>query len=187
MRRGAVVGVAVVVVAAGLLGLARPRSPTPDSVAGPRVVTLDDALDFPGATGWRAGMCAEPSCASMWTHDSGVTVQVLVVPVPDPTQISALAGRLQAKVVQEGGRADRIDEAGGVVRMLRPAPIDGGDGVAISYVIPSPDGRALHIVATSAPLAGQVTVDERVRDLLAFAAWVRADPGGAEANGAASR
>lgn len=181
MRIAAVVGVVIVVVAAGVLVRTLPETSaaeiSPTAVpTGARVVSLDDVLGFPGATGWRPGSCEEPSCASVWTHDSGLRVQVLVVPVPDPRKLPELAGRLQSGVVAEGGRADRIDQAGGVVRMLRPAVVDGVDSVVISYVIPAPDARALHIVTASAPLADQVATDERVRDLLAFSAWVRAAP-----------
>lgn len=180
MRGGAVVGIVVVVVAAGLLVRSLPSLPATDAVpAGARVVSLDDVLDFPGATGWHAVGCDEPSCAGAWAHDSGLQVQVLVVPVPDPGKLPELAGRLQTSVVADGGRVDRIDQAGGVVRMLRPAPVGGVDGVVISYVIPAPDNHALHIVTATAPLSDQVSADERVRDLLAFAAWVRAAPAAA--------
>jgi hypothetical protein len=183
MRTGAVVGVVVVVVAVGLLVRTQtstsPSPSTEPSAAvpeGAHVVSLDDVLDFPGATGWRSVACEEPSCASAWTHDSGLRVHVLVVPVPDPRKLPELASRLQAGVVADGGRVDRIEQAGGVVRMLRPAVVDGVDSVVISYVIPAPDAHALHIVTASTPLSDQVAADERVRDLLAFAAWVRAAP-----------
>jgi hypothetical protein len=177
-RSGAVVGGVVIVGAAVALVWTVPSSRRADDAvpAGTRVIVLEDVLDFPGATGWRAGACDDASCASSFTHDSGLRAEVLVVPVPDPAKLPELAGRLQAAVVAEGGRAERIEQGGGVVRMLRPAVVDGVDSVVISYAIPAPDARALHIVTASAPLSQQVTADDRVRDLLSFSAWVRPGP-----------
>lgn len=170
MKRGLVAGVL-------LLGVATALWFAPGN--GPReqlVVRLDDVLDFPGATGWRAGACKDASCAGAWTHESGLAAEVLVVPIPDPRRLPELAGRLQRDVVGAGGRVDPIPQAGGLIRMLRPANVDGVESVIISYVLPAPDQRAVHILTASAALVDQERADERVRDLLAFAAWVRPEP-----------
>gem|GEM_PF-4426489 len=98
------------------------------------------------------------------------------MPVSEPHLLPALAARLQQQIRDEGGRAERIVQAGGVIRMLRPANLDGVESVVISYVIPAPDARALHIVNSTVPHAAQVRGDQRVVDLLAFAAWVK-EPG----------
>jgi hypothetical protein len=171
MRTGVIVG-GILLVAGGLLGLSvigdRPRA----------VVTLDDVLAFPGATGWSVSECADASCSGEWRHASGLVVQVLVVPVPEPARLPDLAQRLQSDVVADGGRVDTLAQGGGVIRMLRPVDVDGVEHVVISYVLVAPDQRALHVVTTSTRLSEQVPADERVRDLLAFAAWVRPEDGG---------
>jgi len=172
MRWGPFLGTTVVGVAAGLLWRAGPDAPTPAAVP----VVGHDVLEFPGATGWRAAPCGEASCTSEWLHGEGQRVQVLLVPVSEPHLLPALAARLQQQIRDEGGRAERIVQAGGVIRMLRPANLDGVESVVISYVIPAPDARALHIVNSTVPHAAQVRGDQRVVDLLAFAAWVK-EPG----------
>jgi hypothetical protein len=172
MRGGAVVGALLLCAGGAFLIRSLEASPPPS----PTVVTLGDVLDFPGATGWRPGSCSDPSCAGAWRHDDGVEVQVLVVPVPDPGRLAALAARLQDDVVAHGGRVDTIAQGGGVIRMLRPATLEGVEHVVISYVLTAPAQRSLHIVTATTTLARQVAVDERVRDLLAFAAWVEPPP-----------
>jgi hypothetical protein len=169
MRMWPFAGAATIIIAVGLL---LRDVPLPDATAPPPVM-LGELLEFPGATDWRAASCAEASCTGEWVHVGGQRVQVLLVPVPDPTRLTDLATRLQQRVVADGGRADRIDQAGGVLRMLRPAVVDGVESVVFSYVIPAPDRRALHLVNSTVATEAQIAGDERLRDLLAFAAWVQ--------------
>jgi hypothetical protein len=176
---GLVIGVACVVGALGLW-LRAPASTSTTPPPAQRV--LADVLDFPGATGWRPATCREAACAGAWTHDSGQQVDVVVLPVPDPARLSALADRLQAQVTGAGGRVDRLELAGGVLRMLRPVDDDARPMVLINYIITAPEQRALHVVSSLVPFSDQEQGDARVRDLLAFAAWVRVD-GAAAATG----
>jgi hypothetical protein len=175
LRTGRIIG-GVALFAAVLGLLAETSSRSPGKVAPGTelpVVTLPDLLDFPGATGWLAGPCDEPSCTGEWRHTTGQRVQVLVVPVPDPRRLRDLTARLQDQALAGGGRVDFIDQAGGVLRMLRPGIVGDSPVVVLSYVLPAPDARALHIVTSTVPPESQEPGDARVRDLLAFAAWVR--------------
>ena len=114
-------------------------------------------------------------CVGEWHHKSGQRVRVLVVPVPDKSKLVDLAARIQRQVEPEGGKAIAIEQAGQrLVRVVRPVKADDGqDLVVIEYILISPDDNLLHMVTSSAPWEQQAVADGRVRDLLAFAAWVQ--------------
>ena len=107
----------------------------------------------------------------------------LQAPGLSPSQryrVEAFAAKLQQQATAAGGLAEVVDGDKGAIRLLQPMrAADRGDAVVvgITYVVPAPDRRALHLLTSSAPLADQEAGDQRVRDLLAFGAWVDDDDG----------
>lgn len=171
-----VVVVVVGLVLAGVAAFLLLRAPAP-------VVTVLDPqlmLGFPGATGWHEeSAChdvdATDACAGEWTFQSGQKVRVLLVPVVDPERLTLMTQKLKQRVEEQGGVVGELPYQGGkAVRMLQPVvrAEDNVDLVNISYVLPAPDRRLLHIVTSLVSHKEQVEADQRIRDLLAFAAWV---------------
>jgi hypothetical protein len=141
------------------------------------VVTSELALDFPGASQFAAVEC-EPAtnqndgCVSSWKHQAGWRADVLAMPIPPDVAPPAFVERVQNNAKQLGGTADFFAQGTQRVgRMLLPQ--DAGANVAISYLLPAPDGKALHILTTVRPAPEQVLADTALRDLLMFAAWVK--------------
>lgn len=153
----------------------------PDAANAGPVVESRMALDFPGATGWKAeaactDVVAADFCAGEWTHEQGQKVRVLLVPLPDPGKLASMTERLKADVESKGGVVQEVEQGGTrVVRLLQPAvrAEDNAAVVNISYLMASPDQRLLHIVTSLAPQPQQEAADGRVRDLLAFAVWTQ--------------
>ncbi|MDP2344287.1 MAG: hypothetical protein Q8O67_25230 [Deltaproteobacteria bacterium] len=164
-------GVAVALVAAFLLLRAGP--------AAVAVVEKQLVLSFPGATGWReepacTDVDATDACAGEWTHEGGQKVRVLLLPLIDAARLGTLTQRLQQQVEAKGGVVGELDLQGNkVVRMLQPVvrAEDNVDVVNITYLLPSPDRRLLHLVTSLVLQKEQIEADQRVRDLLAFSAW----------------
>ncbi len=157
----------------------------PDGVPDGAVVIDGSRLSFPGATGWREEPCAGQAdgdvCLGQWAHDGGQVARVLLLPLPDPSKLDSLAERLRQQTEASGGVADKVegDGAGTVIRLLQPmkdADHQDADVVAITYVVPAPDRRSVHLLSSSAPLAQQEAADGRVRDLLAFGVWEGQEP-----------
>lgn len=188
MARWILVGLGLLLITAGVwatLGggssettTTRRLSPSEPAV----IVNLNDTrLSFPGATGWSedAG-CTDVAetdpCVGQWRHDAGQRVQILLIPVPDATRLAAFQERFVAQVRAQGGVAEVIDHNGAqVVRALQP--MRGDDDalfVGITYALTAPGGTGLHLVTSRAPLADEEAADGRVRDLLAFGAWIDA-------------
>lgn len=180
-------GVAVSGVAAWLsTSTTSTATATATTIPGPpgtRVVVLDGSrLAFPGVDGWSEEPCsdvaAEDLCQSQWRHTGGQIARVLLLPLPDPGKLDAFATRLQQQVTAAGGVAEVVDGDKGAIRLLQPMrAADRADAVVvgITYVVPAPDRGALHLLTSTAPLAEQEPGDQRVRDLLAFGAWVHDD------------
>ena len=155
-------------------------TPTPRT---PSVHTTTAVLGFPGATDWVAeAECTDVAptdpCVGQWRHTSGQIARVLVLPVPDPSKLAQLATRLQDQTRAQGGVADVVDSAGQkVIRLLQPMrDADHADAtvVGFTYVLTAPDQHAVHMLTSSAPLAQEQQADQRLRDLLAFGAWLEA-------------
>ena len=174
------VGLAVAALAAFLL-LKTAAPVDDDGGLAPAAVRL--VLSFPGATGWTeepgcTDVDAADACDGEWTWTAGgerQKVRVLLVPVVDPGQLPLMTARLKERVEQQGGVVGEIEQRdGNVVRMLQPVvrAEDDVDLVNISYLLASPDRRLLHVVTSVVTQAQQVEADQRVRDLLAFAAWI---------------
>lgn len=163
-------------------------SPSPTMPGpGPRVVVLDgQRLGFPGATGWRDVPCsdvaADELCQGQWVHDGGQVARVLLLPLPDPSKLESLGERLQQQATAAGGVASvvpGVDGAPGGIRLLQPMrDADRGDALlaGITYVVPAPSRQALHLLTSTVPLADQEPGDQRLRDLLAFGAWLDDGP-----------
>jgi hypothetical protein len=168
-------GIAVAVVAAFLLLRAGPVA-----VA---VVEKQLVLSFPGATGWiEEPACTDvaptDACAGEWTfgggREQGQKVRVLLLPIVDAARLGTLTQRLKSKVEEQGGVVSELEtREGKIVRMLQPGvrAEDNVDVVNITYLLPSPDRRILHMVTSLVTTQGQIEGDQRVRDLLAFAAF----------------
>ena len=157
-----------------------PRPPT-----APAVELLTTVLGFPGATDWSSetectDVASTDPCVGQWRHISGQIARVLVLPVPDPTKLAQLATRLQEQTRAQGGVADVVDNNGQqVIRLLQPMrDADHADAtlVGFTYVLTAPDQHAVHMLTSSSPLAQEQQADQRLRDLLAFGAWL--DPPG---------
>jgi hypothetical protein len=160
--------------------------PTPEPV--PVVVSSALALDFPGATAFALqDQCsAGPECASSWLHPRGFSAQVLVMPLSPNTDMTTVIARLQQSATAQGGTSDFFparersnqdffaQHGQQVGRMLLPQAE--GREVAISYLLPSPDQQALHVLTSVVPATDQVFADNALRDLLAFATWTKPDP-----------
>jgi hypothetical protein len=155
--------------------------PSP-STSPPRVVVLESALGFPGAVDWRQLPCSDVAaadlCQSQWVHRDGQVARVLLLPVPDPTKLTTLAERLATQARAAGGVAEVVDTERHAIRLLQPmrdAAHDDALLVGLTYVLTAPEGRALHLLTSTVPLADQEPGDQRLRDLLAFGAWLQAD------------
>lgn len=147
------------------------------------VVEARALLAFPGATGWtEQPSCTEvqsgEACAGEWTHVGGQRARVLLVPVVDATRLAQLTARLRAGVEEKGGVVGEFDAVVGgaatkVVRLLQPAvrAEDSHALVNITYLVPEPGGRVLHLLTSLVVEEDQVAADARVRDLLQFAVW----------------
>lgn len=146
------------------------------------VVTIVEshvALDFPGATDWSAATACTDSadtdlCAGEWTHKNAQKARVLLVPVMDQKRLALFTQRLKQQVEEKGGVVQELDAANAkVVRLLQPVirAEDNQKMVTLSYVIPGPDHRYLHILTSLVLEDDQVGADSRLRDLLAFAVW----------------
>ncbi|HEY1100597.1 MAG TPA: hypothetical protein VGF99_16770, partial [Myxococcota bacterium] len=90
--------------------------------------------------------------------------------------------RLQDQTRASGGVADVVDGGHGpqVIRLLQPLrAADHADAtiVGFTYVLPAPDRKTLHLLTSSAPLADEQPADQRLRDLLAFGAWLEPPAG----------
>jgi hypothetical protein len=173
-----------VAVAGGGLAVVWPASTTnTPPIDGPRVVMIDGSvLGFPGATDWRDVPCSDVGpddlCQGQWRHESGQVARVLLLPLPDPSKLDTLAERLQTQTRAAGGIAERIDGERPAIRLLQPMrDATRGDVVIVglTYVVTAPDGRSLHLLTSSVPLADQEAGDRRLRDLLAFGAWLDPD------------
>ena len=169
------IGCGVVVGALLALRLQRSEPPT-------RVVTLESELGFPGANDWQQVACTDVAasdlCQSQWIHHEGQLARVLLLPVPDPSKLTTLAERLSTQVRAAGGVAEVVDEARGAIRLLQPmrdAAHDDALLVSLTYVLTAPEGRALHLLTSTVPVANQESGDRRLRDLLAFGAWLAPD------------
>ena len=175
-----VVGLAV---AGGGVALLWPTTTTTTPTDGPRVVVLDGSvLGFPGASDWVDVPCSDVGpddlCQGQWRHASGQIARVLLLPLPDPSMLATLAERLQAQTRAAGGIAERIEGERPAIRLLQPmrdAANHDAVVVGLTYVLTAPDGRSLHLLTSSVPLAEQETGDQRLRDLLAFGAWLDPD------------
>ena len=137
-------------------------------------------LTFPGATGWReedacTNVDATDACAGEWTAEQGQKARVLLLPVVDVARLAAMTAKLKVRVEEQGGVVSELDtHEGKIVRMLQPAKAEGDvDVVNITYLLPSPDRKLLHMLTSVVPQGDQVDADQRLRDLLAFAAFTR--------------
>lgn len=170
-------------VAVLLMALAAWRTtvvPAPASL--PAVVTHDGSvLGFPGATDWTAeakctDVAATDPCVGQWRHTGGQVARVLVLPVPDEGRLALLATRLREQTQATGGVAEVIEQNGQqVIRLLQPMrDADHKDATLIgfTYVLTAPDKKAVHMLTSSSPLADEQAADQRLRDLLAFGAWL---------------
>jgi hypothetical protein len=170
-------GALLVVVAAALLW--KPTATTDDAPR-VRVVRATVSLGFPGATGWREqpeclGKDTKESCTGEWLHDSGQRVQIFILPVADEGALARMTANLRATVIPQGGVVDEVDQNGQrVVRFLQPLPGTDSALISVNYLLAAPDNASMHIVTSVVPITDQVAGDGRLRDLLAFAAWLDA-------------
>lgn len=143
------------------------------------VVESHVALAFPGATGWKEESgCSDTAdtdlCGGEWTHENGQKARVLLVPLIDPSRLASFTKRLRQQTEERGGVVQELDAAQTkVVRLLQPV-VRAEDNVRlvnITYVIPGPDHRFLHLLTSLVTEDDQVGADGRLRDLLAFAVW----------------
>ena len=180
MRLLIALGLLLVAVAAVLLLRGAPSSSSSSSSEPAGQHPDSTRLAFPGATGWReeaacTDVDAKDACAGEWTGAGGQKVRVLLLPVGDPARLATMTQKLQTNVQAQGGVVGEFaTKDGKVVRLLQPVvrAEDDVDLVNISYLLVSPDRRLLHIVTSLVTQQEQVDADQRVRDLLAFAAWV---------------
>lgn len=155
---------------------ANPSEATSIVAASPRFI-----LAFPGATGWReeqgcSDVAATDACDGEWTHAAGQKVRVLLIPVVDASRLANFTHKLKSSVEQQGGVVGELPwNDGKAVRMLQPVvgAEDNIDLVNITYLLTSPDSRLLHLVTSLVPQKDQIDGDQRLRDLLAFGAWVQ--------------
>ncbi len=158
------------------------RSVVPAPALSPTIVQHDNSvLGFPGATDWVAeASCTDVAptdpCVGQWRHSSGQIARVLVLPVPDEGRLAQLGSRLQEQTQAHGGVAEVVTDNGQqVIRLLQPMrDVDHADAslVGFTYVLTAPDRKAVHMLTSSAPTADQQQADQRLRDLLAFGAWL---------------
>jgi hypothetical protein len=177
LRQLIAVVVGCVVVIGGLVAL-RPDPSKPPA----RVVVLESTLGFPGALDWQQVACsdvaADDLCQSQWMHREGQVARVLLLPVPDPSKLATLSERLSAQARAAGGIAEVVDGAQRAIRLLQPmrdASHDDALVVSLTYVLTAPEGRALHLLTSTVPISSQEPGDQRLRDLLAFGAWLASD------------
>jgi nitronate monooxygenase len=81
-------------------------------------------------------------------------------------------------VIAAGGIAEVVDGAQRAIRLLQPmrdASHDDALVVSLTYVLTAPEGRALHLLTSTVPISSQEPGDQRLRDLLAFGAWLASD------------
>lgn len=174
-----IVGLAV---AGGGVALLWPTTTTTTTTI-PRVVVLDGSvLGFPGATDWVDVPCSDVGpddlCQGQWRHATGQIARVLLLPLPDPSKLAALAERLKAQARAAGGVAEVIAGERPAIRLLQPMrDASQGDDVVVglTYVLTAPDSRSLLLLTSTVPLSEQEAGDQRLRDLLAFGAWLDAD------------
>jgi hypothetical protein len=168
--------------AGGGIALLWPTTTTTTSMS-PRVVVLDGSvLGFPGATDWVDVPCSDVGpddlCQGQWRHATGQIARVLLLPLPDPSKLATLAERLQAQTRAAGGVAEVIAGERPAIRLLQPMRDAGHHDavlVGLTYVLTAPDNRSLHLLTSTVPLAEQEAGDQRLRDLLAFGAWLDAN------------
>jgi hypothetical protein len=182
-RRLVAFAVGLAVAGGGVAFLWPAATTTTTTTDGPRVVVLDGSvLGFPGATDWVDVPCSDVGpddlCQGQWRHSSGQIARVLLLPLPDPSKLATLAGRLQAQTQAAGGVAEVIEGERPAIRLLQPMrDAARGDAVVVglTYVLTAPDSRSLHLLTSTVPLAEQEPGDQRLRDLLAFGAWLDPD------------
>ncbi len=156
-----------------------------------RVIETREVLEFPGASFWKEEeRCTDLSegdiCGGEWTHNNGQKARVLLLPIVDSRRLDSFTKRLKTKVEAEGGVVEEFvpsllmgqcglpgDTPLRIVRLLQPMvrAEDNVRMVNITYVLPGPDNRVLHLLTSLSTEADQVGADGRIRDLLAFGAW----------------
>lgn len=157
----------------------------------PLVLETRLVLEFPGASFWKAeerctGLAEGDICGGEWTHDNGQKARVLLLPILDSRQLDNFTRRLKEKVEAGGGVVEEFEPAQlmgqsgapkdaphKIVRLLQPAVRDEDNArmVNVTYVLPGPDNRVLHLLTSLVREDDQVGADGRLRDLLAFGVW----------------
>ena len=133
---------------------------------------------FPGAPGWSgARKCTdvrpEDNCDSQWLNVDGQVVRVFVVDVADHRALDTFVDKLAKDVTSKGGVVDRFTQNGlTLVRFLQETKGEKGEQLAaINYALIGRDEKAVHLITSIVPFETQRDADQRLRDLMQYAAW----------------